>query len=758
MILPLEDYLTRLRTTITPLFDVLATKEAQALWSLLPAFETVVAENAGSEGTIPYPYSPPPGFETSVIGRAKSSGLREAPVHLVFDQLLVHLHAAGLFRRSPNPLSLRRQRDLAVNLTPEVWDVAVRLSWRDQRTPTPTDDESDLIRAVLESLILEDHLAIPGLPRIVVSLTRDAINWQEGWLIVPLRSTGTRAARPHRERFVLSTATRLNLGRLQLFYTAHPELRPSTYPGLLGPNWKDPARIRTLLRAMSCVSLDSRTILRGGAVLGLLSRGPVLLSRRIAHLLTTDAPSADLQKLGFHGEDPLIITQQSRHHHFPRDGVTSSFTCTTHSAAPEAERRVRRLLRSIADAATASQRRELAQGLHEARCEFPEVSNLGLVAEYAVFLLDQPDIKPRTVRNKISGLASAVDAVLDGASILTCDTAAALTDLTAELIFAYDAAGTQKVMRQRLCDWFCFIRSAGHPLPPIDMHDPELTVLDEGRCLPLLAITDYERATCDLREVGRPDALALSTAVVVAAYGGLRRYELCVIPLNNVPADPRWTFSIQESKSVTGRRHVPLALSAPSVALTIVKEYHQQRLTLGRHDEPWLLTPEGKPWDPDRLSALITRVLRRVSGNPAVVFHSLRRAAATWLLVRWCAGQGWPVELALQGRWAKEAFSAESLGRVQELLGTGTRRVLWQLASLLGHQSPEVTLSHYVAATDWLETFQPRPSRRDRMSYREAAAMLGIAPRYAYECLGRDFSEQVVLREQVARIEDRAQR
>lgn len=698
MIVTLETYLDRTRSYVTYVTRDFPSQDRETFWRLLPAFETAVANALGNDAMIQCPYMPSPDLEEAILHRARVSGLPQATARMTLERLWFHLRLGGFIRRRLNLVPLRTQRDLAIRLSPDAWDAAVKLTESRPYQLYTANEEAGLVKAVLDSLVLEEHLTLPDLLRSLPQLETRAINWQEGWLLLPVRRPRPRATGPaHRQRFALSTETRLVLGRLELFYRKHSLLRPPNHPGFLGPHWNS-RELQRLLQTKPGHPFSWRTIRHGVGLLGLLAREGVFVSRRAGRLLTCDPPAGDLRGLGFHGDDPLTSSYKFRKQHFRPSGPAFSqppvVDADTHTGA-----RVNKLLQEIPAAGTPSRRRALAEAFKETLRELPRENNVRLLAEYAAHLLLRSELRPLTVRNRLTGLLSAVNTILDGASLLTCETVDRLTDLCSELISAYDCPGSMRVMKQRCLDWIGFLRNSGYPLSPVDPRDPELATPSEARCLPLLSIDNIETSVQMCLDNQADNGLSLAAAIVMAGFGGLRRHEVCRLSLDDVSADPRWTIRVRRSKSSSGRRHIPLALLAPPSALALVQSYHEQRRKSAcMVEDAWLVTADAKAWNQDQLSAIITRILRKASGNHAVVFHTLRRSSATWLLVRWFAARGWPLRLSLHGVWAKEAFCREALEAVQQLIGTDGRRVLWQIAALYGHLSPEVTLAHYVGA------------------------------------------------------------
>ena len=273
-------------------------------------------------------------------------------------------------------------------------------------------------------------------------------------------------------------------------------------------------------------------------------------------------------------------------------------------------------------------------------------------------------------------------------------------------------------MRQRVKHLCRFLAQQGVALPSLNWQDPLLVIPREARTLRLLGLAQIRAVVEQLLQSGDPEGLPLAVAVLLGGFGGLRRSEMAHMRQQDVAGDTRGTLFIWRSKTLMGRRYVPLGLLAPPWAREVVAHYAGLRSAeKGAPHAAWLLTAQRQPWAPDALTNRLGRVLQEVAG-PGVSVHSLRRACASWLLVRWV--------VAVSGSappCADPCFAHAMQEQLLTVLPPDPVRGLWGLARLLGHLDPGVTLTHYVGTFDYAEGAVSAPLLPG-VSYREAAALL----------------------------------
>lgn len=158
-------------------------------------------------------------------------------------------------------------------------------------------------------------------------------------------------------------------------------------------------------------------------------------------------------------------------------------------------------------------------------------------------------------------------------------------------------------------------------------------------------------------------------------------------------------------KSLSGWRWIPAHDLFDSNELLQLREWHKYRLNEVDKTRELLFTSTKD--DHSMISSYITfnvilNVLRKVTGDENIRFHSLRHSFATWLLISIEANR---IPKILDRRF--NIFSKSNgleQADYQTMLDSRkpTKKLLYQLALLMGHSSPNMTLLHYVHSCDWI--------------------------------------------------------
>lgn len=132
----------------------------------------------------------------------------------------------------------------------------------------------------------------------------------------------------------------------------------------------------------------------------------------------------------------------------------------------------------------------------------------------------------------------------------------------------------------------------------------------------------------------------------------------------------------------------------------------------------------------------ILAAIRSVTADSAIRFHSLRHSFPTWLLLRFEANR---LEGLIDDKFEfMNKKSADSIlpARFKSLLdGTKpTKKYLYQLANLIGHASPAMTLLHYIHTCD-LILYHWQKKNAPRFTKKQLAYLLGYKQSQLYEKL-----------------------
>src|SRR5262249_16134310 len=359
--------------------------------------------------------------------------------------------------------------------------------------------------------------------------------------------------------------------------------------------------------------------------------------------------------------------------------------------------------------------------LKDSRPSGPESAIAQSIALWAIHLLRRRRYRPNTVRTWLSRISRALHTVDPILSLQDLRDPERLTAFIEAAMASSAAIESKRAMRTALRQYLRFVAAQGVQVAALRWPGQALLIPMEGRLTSLLWPGEI-RAAVEMVLRDCTEGLALATAILLAGFGGLRRIEVSRLHRQDVPRDRRWTVCVRHSKTSAGRRAVALGPVLPPWAAAILERYAVWREDYGGLDPHWLLTTEGAPCDPDRLATRIIAVLRRVTGKPAT-FHSLRRAAATWLWVQ-----------SVLPTYGPELPPATTVhgpppDGVRELLGDGATFGVWSLAGFLGHRSPAITLNRYLLAIDWFEAQLMRTGQDTPIPLRAAADALLVSDR-----------------------------
>jgi integrase len=522
-------------------------------------------------------------------------------------------------------------------------------------------------------------------PRLLGLLTRlgwHHINWERGEILLGRPSEPRRVTTGGGSPYRLGILARLALGRLALYSDTHPEHVGEGTLEFLPPRWRRPGALTTVVRRWVQGYAPGRTVpahLRALRLVPLL-HGPAIF----AHLQAGALPAG----------------WRARADGLSRARVRSRAVRAPHGSGssdeePEAMAEVRFLLRRVSASMSTPERRRIAAELDRllpalGASDTPPRNEV-LITAWAIELLRTPRVRGNTIRTWLSGLYRDVrDHLIASVVCLGEDE---LAEVVLDLVFSQRHPESQRAMKARLRQFLSFVR-ARHGGPALNWGHPHFAVSASSTALSLVTPDEAEAALRRLQTGGPPEAAALTLAVILAFWCGLRRHEVCALSVDHILPGPWGSIRIERSKTRAGRRTVPGALLTPAPLWTLVDDYRRARLAgTGPGRAPLLVTPRGQAWDPDDLGRRVATLLRAVTGR-AVSMHSLRHGFATATLLRWGVARGracWP------DAWGHAAVAPPSLAGVRLALGEDDALVLHRLSRLCGHAAPGVTVAHYVA-------------------------------------------------------------
>jgi len=453
----------------------------------------------------------------------------------------------------------------------------------------------------------------------------------------------------------------------------------------------------------------------------LTTHAPVSILRSAGGLVTAAAPAADWHRLGWMIADPADASDSG----VRKQMQTPPDRCTSYDRVARVQ--IRRVITALNSDTSGHERSQMAARLerllHDRQATGPDSAIGRSVVRWAIYLLRRRRYRSNTVRTWLSRISRALHIADPILSLEDLRDPPRLTAFIEAAKASSAAIESKRAMRTALRQYLRFLAAQGVHVAPIEWSARRLLIPTEARVTSLLSPAEIRTAVETVLRTST-DGLALATAIVLAGFGGLRRIEVCRLHCPDVPRDRRWTIYVRHSKTAAGRRAVALGPVLPPWAMAVLERYAAWRADRGGLDPHWLLTPESGPWDPDQLATRIIADLRRVTGKPAT-FHSLRRAAATWLWVQ--------LVLPTNGRDLPPATTADGPqpDGVRELLGDSATLGVWSLAGFLGHRSPAITLNRYLLAIDWFEAQLMRAGPDAPIPLRAAADALLVSDRRA---------------------------
>jgi len=212
----------------------------------------------------------------------------------------------------------------------------------------------------------------------------------------------------------------------------------------------------------------------------------------------------------------------------------------------------------------------------------------------------------------------------------------------------------------------------------------------------------------------------------------IRRLRICDVRILKTQLFVRVVNTEEgETKTLSGWRWVPAHDLFEKKELSFFKKWHKYRTSETPNRTALIFTESAS--DLNMISVyktfdVILKVLRHITGDPKIRFHSLRHSFATWLLICIEANR---LPNILDDRFS--IFSGESGLKPADFktLIDGrkpTKKILYQLALIMGHSSPSMTLLHYVHSCDWI-LYHWCCDRLPRLTVEKISPLLGVNKR-----------------------------
>jgi integrase len=634
-------------------------------------------------------------------------------------------------RGSGAPRLLRQRRALATELrvdafarVTQVRRLARALLKPIAAGPAEVRETAAVVGAVLGTIVWSGVTG-PFVWQALARLRQDQLDLSIGVLVLEAGEPdgSSRPGTGRTLRVPLHPFSVLQWGRLQLIHRGRDEARDRDVR-VLPSHWRTPDRLRLAVyqivrdAGLGPWALFLRTV-RIFHLLGPLA--PIGIARRAGRVIAVSVGAAEWRQSGWLVSDRLTAQQKTT------GGALDSSSAGVRRPPPLSWRLAcRKILAGLRGETDRNTRRRMADELERLPEDEHWLADLPVIGKvvcgWAVALLRSRRIRPNTVRTWLGRIGHAIDYGVLTDALFEATSPAEVIAVVREILVSSEGTESRRSMRTALRQFLAFAATRGYAVPNVTWGHPELAIRHGDHVVSLLSPREIRNVVNRLRDQSS-HGLALAVAVALGGLGGLRRSEVCRLTVADVPRDRRWTVRVRRSKTAAGRRFVPLGRLAPVWALELLEAYVIAQGGSASPDSPFLVTTEGTPWDPDVLGERVTQVLRQVSGKPAT-FHWLRRACATWWMVRWASDI-----LGVTPPYALDGDGPPPDG-VRAVLGEDRVRVLWSLARLLGHASPYISVVRYVACVDWIEAQLLGKAWQERLPRRLVAGLLDVSERW----------------------------
>ncbi|NVK43199.1 MAG: tyrosine-type recombinase/integrase [Oceanospirillaceae bacterium] len=341
-----------------------------------------------------------------------------------------------------------------------------------------------------------------------------------------------------------------------------------------------------------------------------------------------------------------------------------------------------------------------------------------LLFEWGKSLLNRGKHSPKadTVKGYIRLIGNRLYQCLGDERLIDLDTGT-IEDIYLELLEDIDSKGLRKKLSQQLYSFHKFLVN-NHDVAEIDYRsvlgasygptpvDANILLIDEFNQL-LQVIEDSDLI------LNHPKLVTATKLLAILGYRcGLRRSEALKLRLIDIYGvrDPMLLvrpFKYRRLKTASSKRVLPLSVLLEADELEILKEWLKDR-KIEEETNPfsqYLFSIPDKNYvciSEDLVFPVIHSAMRATTGDDSLRYHHFRHSFASLTLLRlMVADHGVPVGIfdhqADTLKWLEKSKEfRDSLYSRSEL----TRRHLYQVAFLLGHSSPSVTLEHYIHTLD----------------------------------------------------------
>lgn len=231
----------------------------------------------------------------------------------------------------------------------------------------------------------------------------------------------------------------------------------------------------------------------------------------------------------------------------------------------------------------------------------------------------------------------------------------------------------------------------------------------------LISYTEFDRALLVLGAEDTNTTELQKMQIIVFILGfelGLRRGECLRLRLCDIQFCDRDSMILVrnnrfgQAKSLSSVRKLPIGILLRPTSFNLIACWHKRRsMEVGDPASESLFLCESDNRSTPALNDLygpIRQALHQVTGDATLRYHHLRHSFSNWTLLRLIRHT---LPEARAPFLDHQVFTQQSCDSLREGLlrnGTPGRGILYELARLLGHESPQTTLLSYVHILDWI--------------------------------------------------------
>lgn len=323
---------------------------------------------------------------------------------------------------------------------------------------------------------------------------------------------------------------------------------------------------------------------------------------------------------------------------------------------------------------------------------------LSALAEYAEYLVHQRRASPRSAYEYIHAIATTLLRAASAQPLVKPNSGVACAELYRQVVDAGNTVSVRQTRARRLLDFHDFLVRE-HGASAIDPSAFPEAGKQRQRSVSANLITplEFERIKRAIRHVwgeDSPDGTVALVMVILAYRGGMREMEVLRLLIREVVGGQKPQIIVAENelggvKSKSSVRRLPMHRLPPPDELRIIVEWITDRVgnadlrrildeqDIELEDLPFCSTAGVRTVrDGDRIMRTLDRIIKSVTGDPAVRFHHLRHSFINFTLL---------------------ALLREDLPNVDQIFPKPSLPWAVSRRSLLGHDQPTISLLHLVS-------------------------------------------------------------